>query len=232
MTNPRSFPWRAPDRTAYELVIAEILLQRTGAEHVAGVYQRFLCRYPSWSTIVAARESELEATLKPLGLWRRRARSLKAIAREMVRRQGEFPRSRGELESIPAVGQYVANAVLLLVHKQREPLLDSNMARLLERFFGPRSKADIRYDEYLQTLSRAVLSDGDARSTNWAILDLAAVVCRPRQPRCELCPLAERCRYFLGRSIPSPKDRRNSSGDSKGGIYGATQGRKTERVEN
>ncbi len=162
---------------------------------MADVYADFLRHFPDWSAIVRAPEREIEERLKLVGLWRRRTQSLKALANEMVRRSGNFPIARDELESIPAVGQYVANSILLLVHNRREPLLDANMARLLERFFGPRSKADIRYDDYLQGLSRAVLSEGNAKSVNWAMLDLASLICAPGRPRCEACPLAEECRY-------------------------------------
>ena len=86
------------------------------------------------------------------------------------------------------------------------------MARVLERFFGPRQMADIRYDPFLQHLSRAVLSDGDPRIMNWAILDLAALVCKPRNPDCPRCPLKARCRYACSASLdpatrPSPSHR-------------------------
>ena len=196
VTNQRSFPWRDTGRSAYELVIAEILLQRTKADHVSGMYRGFLSRFPNWSALADARLQEIQALLKPVGLWRRKAKSLRAISEEMVRRNGIFPTSRDELESIPAVGQYVASAILLLVYDRREPLLDSNMARLLERFFGPRERADIRYDDYLQRLSRRVLSKADAKLLNWAILDLAALVCRASNPRCAACPLASECWYY------------------------------------
>lgn len=95
------------------------------------------------------------------------------------------------------MGQYVASAILLQVEGQREPLLDSSMARLLERFFGPRRQRDIRFDPYLQTLSRQVLVRGDPLSTNWGMLDLAALVCKPRYPRCPDCPLRLKCTFAL-----------------------------------
>lgn len=71
------------------------------------------------------------------------------------------------------------------------------MARVLERFFGPRQLVDIRYDPYLQTLARQTVDPEIPQQYNWAVLDLAALVCTPRKPKCEVCPLSQRCSYYL-----------------------------------
>lgn len=195
----RRFPWRRRGASVYQKVVSEVLLQRTRAEVVGGFLPVFLERFPSWERLSGAPEKELRAFLRPLGLWRRRAASLKKLAAEMVLRKGRFPRSRVEIESLPGVGQYIANAVMLFCHGASEPLLDVNMARVLERYFGPRTLADIRYDSYLQHLARRVLVGVDALSMNWAILDLAALICTSRKPRCDECPLAPGCLY--GRAV-------------------------------
>ncbi len=190
----RHFPWRRRSASRYELVVAEVLLQRTRAETVAGFFRSFVRRYPSWRALARATEPEMEEFLKPIGLWRRRARSLVALARAVGARGGRFPRRREEIENLPAVGQYVANAVELFCHGLARPLLDGNMARVLERVFGPRKLADIRYDPYLQALAREVVDADSAREVNWAVLDLAALVCRGRAPRCGECPVLGVCR--------------------------------------
>ncbi len=191
----RKYPWRRRRASRYHKVVAEVLLQRTRADVVARFLPTFLERFPSWERLSSAGEEELGEFLRPLGLWRRRAASLKKLADEMALRQGRFPQSRVEIESLPGVGQYIANAVMLFCHGASEPLLDVNMARVLERYFGPRTLADIRYDPYLQHLSRRVLLDADALSINWAILDLAALICTSRKPRCDECPLSPDCLY-------------------------------------
>lgn len=191
----RKFPWRRRRATLYHKVVAEVLLQRTRADVVGRFLPTFLERFPSWERLSSAGEHELGEFLRPLGLWRRRAASLKKLAYEMALRQGRFPLSRVEIESLPGVGQYIANAVMLFCHAASEPLLDVNMARILERYFGPRTLADIRYDPYLQHLSRRVLLGTDALSMNWAILDLAALICTARKPRCDECPLSPGCLY-------------------------------------
>jgi A/G-specific adenine glycosylase len=181
---------------SYQLVVAELLLQRTRAEVVAGFFPAFVKNYPSWEALASEGVGELEEFLKPLGLWKRRAVALISLAKAVVAHGSELPASREELETLPAVGQYIANAVLTMCHGKKEPLLDVNMARLLERFFGPRKMADIRYDPYLQRLSRQVLSRGRAKELNWAMLDFAALICRTRSPLHNDCPLASECSFY------------------------------------
>ena len=106
---------------------------------------------------------------------------------------------------MPAVGQYVASAVLLFCHERPEPLIDSNMARVLERYFGSRKLADIRYDPYLQRLARDVVGSDHPTLINWAILDFAALVCTPRNPRCQKCPLNRGCQDLRLRRDRSKK---------------------------
>jgi A/G-specific adenine glycosylase len=192
----RVFPWRADQLGEYELVIAETLLQRTKAETVAKYYQSFIRAFPSWESLSRADTTTLGEYLRPLGLFSQRTKRLQALANEMVRRNGVLPRDRGELESIPFFGQYIANAIELVIFNLPSPLLDVNMARVLERYFGPRALADIRYDPYLQQLAYRVADHPRARDVNWAILDFAARICQAQKPRCLNCLVNENCAYF------------------------------------
>ncbi len=142
-----------------------------------------------------ASEKELQNYLKPIGLWKRRAASMISLGKELSMREGKFPRNRLEIEALPGVGQYIANAILIFCHGDSQPLLDTNMARVLERFFGPRKLADIRYDPYLQGLAFRVVKGDDTISMNWALLDFAALICKQAVPLCASCPLAARCRF-------------------------------------
>jgi A/G-specific adenine glycosylase len=193
----RQFPWRKKGCTKHQVIVAEILLQRTRAETVASFYRDFIHEYPSWDSLAKAKKKELQTFLKPIGLWRQRAAAVKKLALEMSKRNGRFPKSREEIESLPAIGQYIANAVQMFCHNQPKPLLDVNMARVLERFFGPRKLADIRYDPYLQDIAGRVVPKKNAKEFNWAVLDLAALVCRPRKPLCDSCPLHSKCQLYL-----------------------------------
>ena len=194
----RPFPWRRPGHTLFEAVLAEVLLQRTRAEKVALFFSLFIQRFPSWEAIGQATEVEIGEFLRPIGLWRRRAASLSALSKAMVDRNGVFPDTREQIESLPGVGQYITNAILMFAHGKPEPLLDVNMARVLERVFGPRKVGDIRYDPYLQGVSRSVIRGKHASEVNWAILDLAAEVCTISKPNCEICPIMRLCKYATG----------------------------------
>ncbi len=86
-----------------------------------------------------------------------------------------------------------------MIYKKPYPLLDVNMSRVLERFFGPREMSDIRYDPYLQDLAYRVVDIPEPQEINWAILDFAAAVCKARTPICEGCPLNEKCKFHKGK---------------------------------
>ncbi len=194
--NGRRFPWRKKNLTNYQIIIAEILLQRTKAETVAGFYCNFIRTFPSWASLAKTKIKKLEQLLKPVGLYKQRAKRLQALAIEMNKRKGKLPRARMELEQLPFIGQYIANAVELLIFQYPSPLIDVNMSRLLERFFGERKMSDIRHDSYLQELSHRVVSHDNSKELNWAILDYAAIICKARKPSCNNCQLVKKCIYF------------------------------------
>ncbi len=192
----RHFPWRNKSATKYQIIVSEVLLQRTRAESVAKIYHSFFMQYPSWNKLAIADEEELAALIKPLGLWKRRTKNLLSLANEMTTKRGRFPKDREKIERLPNVGQYIANAIMLFCHEKPQPLLDTNMARVLERFFGPRLLSDIRHDPYLQSLANEVVNCDRSKELNWAILDFASTVCSTKKPSSGLCPLKSNCRYF------------------------------------
>lgn len=156
--NGRHFPWRNKSATNYQLIISEVLLQRTKAETVSKFFTIFIKKYPSWKQLASATEIELQQVLWPLGLYNQRGSRLYKLAQEMKRRNGRFPNNRADVEEIPMMGQYITNAYDLFILKRSSPLLDVNMARVLERYFGSRKMADIRFDPYLQNLSIKVVN--------------------------------------------------------------------------
>lgn len=194
--NGRTFHWRRKGLTHYQYVIAEVLLQRTKAETIARFYPNFLKDFPNWKALAKAKVKRIEKYLIPIGLYRQRSKRLMGLAQEMVKRKGKLPRDREDLESIPFMGQYIANAVELVIFNEPSPLVDVNMSRVLERFYGPRKMADIRYDPYLQSLSYKIVKHKSAKEINWAVLDIAAELCTAKRPLCNLCPIKKRCLYY------------------------------------
>ncbi|WP_051199802.1 hypothetical protein [Christiangramia echinicola] len=193
--NGRTFPWRNPSANNYQKIISEVLLQRTQATTVSNFFPSFIEKYPSWKRLGLATELDLQEALKPIGLYKQRAARMYKLAQEMKRRKGRFPKTRQEAEKLPMMGQYISNAYELFILNNPSPLLDVNMARVLERFFGPRKLADIRHDPYLQSLSKRVVDYPKKAQINWAILDFASLVCKKRSPNCQICPLYNKCKY-------------------------------------
>jgi len=194
--NGRAFPWRDPARTPYEVIVAEILFQRTTANGVARAYPTFIERYPSWEALSCVSLERLQQDLRPLGLWRQKAAVFQSLARSLEGGGGRVPTSRRELEQFEGIGQYTASAVLAIVYGRAEPLVDVNAARLLGRFFGLGTFPNIGRDPILHALARRVVRGERSLQVSWAILDFGALVCRPNRPLCKECPLQSGCGFF------------------------------------
>lgn len=185
--NLRDFAWREPNRSLYEVFVAEFFLTQTPAENVASVYPTFLERFPSLDAIEEATRDELVEIIEPLGFYNIRADALKTIAAEY----DSLPDEPDELSDLQRVGQYVANATLCFAHREPLPVLDRNVERIYGRMFGeewPDSPSD-----QLQFATRLVPKD-DARAYNLALLDFGASVCQP-DPLCQRCFASGYCKY-------------------------------------
>lgn len=129
-------------------------------------------------------------------MYNQRGKRLYDLAQELKKRNGRFPKERNQVEDLSMMGQYLTNAYELYILKNKAPLLDVNMARLLERFFGERKMADIRHDPYLQTLAYRVVNVENSKELNWAILDFAALVCKKLNPLCKDCLFISSCKHY------------------------------------
>jgi len=195
--NHRNFLWREPTRTPYEILIAEVLLRRTRAETVAQIYPKFLKKYPDFTQLASARPAGIKRIIKPLGLWRQKTPIFLNIAKAVVENNGQLPSNREDLEKLFHIGNYIASIILTSFHGKAEPFVDVNMARVVDRFFGPRKLVDIRYDPYLHAVAREIVKNKkESLTLNWAVLDFAALVCKAGRPRCEICPMTKKCLYY------------------------------------
>ncbi len=194
--NKRDFPWRDPNCSNYQLIISEVLLQRTRAETVASFYRHFFEKYKSWEELANATLEELEEVLKSLGLFRRRALRLFKIAREFQKRNGNLPKTSRQLEDSNLGALYLKNAFELFVLKKRSPLLDVNMDRILERYLNGKNSSKNRPDRNMQAMARKIVNVNECKELNWAFLDYAAKICLSNNPKCLDCRLSKNCKYF------------------------------------
>ena len=112
---------------------------------MAKIYSEFFHNFPNWHSLDTASLESIQETIKPLGIWRRRALTLKNLSRDMVLLHGVFPSTRNEINKLTGVGQYVGNAIEMFVHQRAMPLIDTNMARVVERVFRLVIKATLHH---------------------------------------------------------------------------------------
>lgn len=197
--NRRSFPWRETS-DPFRILVAELLLQRTRAEAAQHVYCELFDLWPDAGALASADIEQLHSILMPLGLAYRAPR-LKALAEQVCEEEGCL-RSPEGLRRLPGVGPYMVAATLAALG-QRIASVDNVSARVYRRFFGLEAAAVVNSDAELWALVSECLPATEVQAWNWAVLDLAALVCRVN-PRCGTCPLAERCAGFReGRVEPA-----------------------------
>jgi A/G-specific adenine glycosylase len=195
----RTFLWRETDNPYY-ILVAEILLQQTDAKKVSLVYADFIRRYPNIAELACAQKDDVQSFISKIGLSYRTER-LVNIAKEITERfAGQVPSSESELLSLTGVGRYIANAVLSAGFGRRLAVVDTNIVRILERFFGIRSQhSRPRTDPELWDVAHALLPrrSVDARTWNYALIDFCALVCTFYNPKCSDCACAGRRCQFL-----------------------------------
>lgn len=204
----RDLPWRKTD-DPYHILVSEIMLQQTQVDRVLPKYDEWLAKYPSLQALAAAPEREVSETWYPLG-YNVRPRRLQNIAREAVTHYGgSLPSDQATLLSFKGIGAYTAGAIRSFAFRQRAAILDTNVARVLYRVFvatgDPKSHAMKRH---LWAVSEALVPARDVFDFNQALMDLGAMVCVARQPRCLVCPMAKGCRSLGDVRPPRSKRRR------------------------
>jgi len=189
----RPFPWRLTGEP-YHILVAEMMLHRTQVLQVVPVYERFILRYPGVASLAQTTKEELYRILYPLGLhWR--INSIHEMASELVKRfSGQVPHAREDLLSLPGVNQYIAGAVRCFAWNLPEPLIDTNIMRVMGRLFGLEVKDSFRRNRCFWELIASLVDPFEPRSYNYALLDLAQEVCRKtKPPECRRCPVRRWC---------------------------------------
>ncbi|MHA1715327.1 MAG: hypothetical protein ACTSXP_06760 [Promethearchaeota archaeon] len=198
--NHRDFPWRNNDLNPFVLLITELLLQRTKAEAIASFYPVLLEKYSSPEQVLERDDKEILEDLSVLGLQKRRTVALISISKTIIEKfDGNVPKSEKKLLTLKGVGRYIARAVLCFAFNKPYSIVDGNVTRVFCRFFDLENKGDNRRNKHIWERGDEILrlQPENAKSINWAILDLAALICLPRKPRCGDCPVVERCAFFI-----------------------------------
>jgi A/G-specific adenine glycosylase len=203
----RDLPWRHT-RDPYAILVSEFMLQQTQVATVLPYYNEWFRRFPDFSALARASESDVLHAWQGLGYYAR-ARNLHATAKTIVDRHGcRFPKSIEQMRQLPGIGKYTAHAVAAFAFDQSVPIVEANAARVLARIFNLQTSIDKTAGrEFLWNRAKQVLPECGAARFNSALVDLGALICLPRKPRCRICPVRKFCRATNPEILPVRKTR-------------------------
>jgi A/G-specific adenine glycosylase len=181
----RSLPWRET-RNPYAVLVSEFMLQQTQVSRVLEYYPRFLKRFPTIGALARARPKAVMEEWDGLGYYAR-ARNLHKLARHVTRLQdGRLSDNPEDLRTLPGVGRYTAGAVACFAYEKAVPTVDTNVNRVLSRAFAPKD---------VWGFAKEIVPRNGKRAWkfNQAVMELGALVCTARKPRCPECPVRKEC---------------------------------------
>lgn len=206
--NARDLPWRR-GYDPYQVWISEVMLQQTQMDRVVGYFQRFMERFPDVLSLAASGEDEVLTAWEGLGYYSRARNLLRAARVIRERHAGSLPREYAEWLSLPGVGPYTAGAVCAIAFNQPFPAVDANVQRVFARVFDLDVPAkDPGISRFIRERVVHLTPGGQARMFSQSLMELGALVCLPRRPRCSACPLHDICEarrldIVLERPVPS-----------------------------
>lgn len=209
----RNLPWRE-DRDPYKIWVSEVMLQQTRVDTVIPYFRRFMEKYPTLDSLANASEEDLLKVWEGLGYYSR-IRNLHSAAREVKERYGgKIPPDPEIFRRLKGVGSYTAGAVMSIAYNLPVPAVDGNVMRVLSRIFRidddiAKAKTKTMFEE----LASELISREDPGSFNQSLMELGALICKPKNPGCLLCPVREQCQAKLaGDQDRYPNKEKRSSG--------------------
>ncbi len=201
--NARELPWRKPGVSAWAVLVSEVMLQQTPVARVLPVYQEWVQRWPEPAALAAVPAGEALRVWGRLGYPRRALRLHQAAMVCVEQYGGALPGDYEQLLALPGVGKYTAAAVAAFAFGQRVPVIDTNVRRVVTRWsLGLPSALSLAGECVDQLLPDA---PADAVVTSVALMELGALVCVSRSPRCDRCPISGRC-CWLAAGSPSEQE--------------------------
>lgn len=196
LAEKRDLPWRKT-KDPYKIWVSEVMLQQTKVDTVIPYYERFISKYPSLESLAEANEGELLKEWEGLGYYSR-ARNLQAGVKEVVEEYNSIiPNNRKEISRLKGVGPYTAGAVLSIAYGVPEHAVDGNVMRVLSRILL--IKEDIAKPKTKKIFEEAVMNlmyEENPSAFNQGLMELGAIICTPKKPKCLLCPVREFCSAF------------------------------------
>lgn len=191
--NYRMLPWRETI-DPYKIWLSEVILQQTRVDQGMNYYQKFVKNYPTVKDLASASEQEILNDWQGLGYYSR-ARNLRKTARQIVEEHnGIFPNNFEGLIQLKGIGPYTAAAISSFAFQEKKAVVDGNVYRVLSRYFLIDTPIDsTQGKKEFQALADELISDSNPAEHNQAIMELGALVCTPKNPNCEHCPLNNSC---------------------------------------
>lgn len=202
----RNLPWRHT-HDPYRILISEVMLQQTQVAKVIERYKRWLKHFPTVQHLAQARSSDVLREWSGLG-YNRRALALHHTAKKIMDEcQGQFPRDVMALQRFNGIGKYTAHAIASFAFRKRVPLVDTNIKRVLGRiFFGYKKLERLRDDEtvFWELSNKVVASSASVYELNQGLMDVGAMICTAKQPKCQVCPMRTICKSYPAILTASP----------------------------
>ncbi|NPA45866.1 MAG: A/G-specific adenine glycosylase [Chlorobi bacterium] len=191
--NARALPWRST-RDPYRIWLSEIILQQTRVDQGLPYYERFIHRFPDIQSLASASDDEVMRLWEGLGYYRRAQNMLRAARLLSEQYGGQFPTTYDELLQLPGIGPYTAAAVASFAFDRPVAVADGNVMRVLARFTGKTEPVNTPGGQKIfRRLAQDFLDRRKPAIHNQALMELGALVCKPRQAKCENCPLRHKC---------------------------------------
>lgn len=192
----RALPWRAPNTSPWAILVSEFMLQQTQVDRVIPKWEAWLHRWPSPTALAADAPGEAVRLWDRLGYPRRALWLHRAAVAIAARPHQDVPRDLDELLALPGVGPYTARAVAVFAFGDRHPVVDTNTRRVLARALHGQAQAGMPSVRDLDDMETILPAQKEASAlVNAAAMELGAVVCTARAPRCDACPLARWCEW-------------------------------------
>ncbi|GAA4115613.1 A/G-specific adenine glycosylase [Knoellia locipacati] len=196
----RDLPWREPSCSPWGVLLSEVMSQQTPLARVEPIWREWMARWPTPADLARESPGEVVRAWGRLGYPRRALRLHEAATVIAQRHDGEVPRDQTELRALPGIGDYTAAAVAAFAFGDRSVVVDTNVRRVQARLVTGLAQASPAMTRAEVALAEDLLPDDDEDAATWnvAVMELGALVCTARAPRCEECPVSARCAWVLG----------------------------------